>query len=75
MNSTEDKAREFLSKNIELTCVDLSSISNGVYDTGQLKNCDIFFFELSSSPHLGAGDYVAVPLDGSPPFYLGKIGE
>ena len=75
MNKAEDRARDFLSRYIELVPVDPATIKHGFYDKGRLENCSVFMFHFPSSQGVGAGKYLAVPNDAHEPFYLGEIGE
>ncbi|MDO8842732.1 hypothetical protein [Methylicorpusculum sp.] len=73
--STEDKAREFIAKNIQLIRIDPESINGNYYSTYP-EHCDIFMFNsLITMSMVGSNAYVAVPVNGDPPFVIGNIGD
>jgi hypothetical protein len=74
-DSSEDKAREFIAKNIQLIRIDPETINGNHYSTYP-EHCDIFMFNpLFTVSKVGGNDYVAVPVNGDPPFVIGNIGE
>ncbi|WP_033075701.1 hypothetical protein [Thalassotalea sp. ND16A] len=78
MDIIEKVARDFLSENVLLEKVKLSELPNAIYwpDTYENKeNCTFFRFKLFQAPRIGSAKYIAVPNNGSKPYYLGELGE
>ena len=73
--SAEFRAREFLARYVELVPVDPNEVHHGIYSPTRLVDCEIFMLQFPSSQGVGSGKYLAVPKDGSDPFYIGEIGE